>query len=93
MPDHLHLFARERNVRSCSIARWTGWWKHQIAVLLECGENRLWQKGLWDTRIYSWDSYREKLNYVMANPVRAGLVEESDAWPYQGMIHQVGWFD
>jgi putative transposase len=62
-------------------------------VLLECGENRLWQKGLWDTRIYSWDSYREKLNYVMANPVRAGLVEESDAWPYQGMIHQVGWFD
>jgi len=28
----------------------------------------------------------EKWNYVRDNPVRAGLVENAEAWPYQGEV-------
>jgi putative transposase len=93
MPDHLHLFACERNDRSCSVDQWSRWWKRRVCLLLECAENSFWQKGIWDTRIYSGDLYRGKIYYVVNNPVRAGLVTNSDAWAYQGEINRLPWVD
>jgi putative transposase len=48
-----------------------------------------WQKGFFDHIMRSADSYSEKWDYVSANPVRAGLVHHADAWPYQGVIHDL----
>ena len=45
-----------------------------------------WQKGFFDHVMRSGESYSEKWNYVRNNPVRAGLVSESDAWRFQGEI-------
>jgi putative transposase len=45
-----------------------------------------WQKGFFDHVMRSGESYSEKWNYVRDNPVRAGPVAESDAWPFQGEI-------
>jgi hypothetical protein len=46
----------------------------------------LWQPEFFDHIIRSADSYSEKWAYVQANPVRAGLVTTSEAWPYSGEI-------
>ena len=32
------------------------------------------------------ESYAEKWNYVRDNPVRAGLVELAENWPYHGEV-------
>jgi REP element-mobilizing transposase RayT len=92
MPDHVHLFACATKA-SYGVRKWAAWWKRGVSSALGISEGLLWQKGIWDRRIYSWDKYQEKIDYVIKNPVRAGLVEEESLWPFQGMIHQVGWFD
>jgi putative transposase len=38
------------------------------------------------------ESYSEKSNYARENPVRAGLVNHSDDWPYQGELNVLEWY-
>jgi hypothetical protein len=45
-----------------------------------------WQKGFFDHVLRTQESLRVKWTYVRRNPVRAGLVDDPDAWPYQGEI-------
>jgi putative transposase len=37
----------------------------------------------------SSESYSQKWEYVRNNPVRAGLVAEPEAWPFQGEIAEL----
>jgi REP-associated tyrosine transposase len=46
----------------------------------------LWQPGFFDHILRTAESYVEKWNYVRENPVRAGLVQTANDWPYQGEI-------
>jgi putative transposase len=50
-----------------------------------------WQTDHWDTRVRNADAYDHKWQYVLNNPVRAGLVAKPDDWPYQGEIFQLAW--
>jgi putative transposase len=82
MPDHVHVFVRgSRNFR---LSSWIGGLKRAISVALESPE--LWQPGFFDHILRSDESYAEKWNYVRQNPVRAGLMQTADDWPYQGEI-------
>ena len=38
-------------------------------------------------------SYDEKWQYVRNNPVRHGLVESAEKWPYQGELNRLEWHD
>ena len=44
------------------------------------------QRGFFDHLLRSAESYGQKWNYVRENPVRAGLVEKAEDWPYAGEI-------
>ncbi len=35
------------------------------------------------------ESCSQKWDYVRANPIRAGLVERPEDWPYAGEVHQL----
>ena len=37
------------------------------------------------------ESYTDKWEYIRENPVRAGLVKDSDDWPYQGSLNDLYW--
>ncbi|MCX6873488.1 MAG: hypothetical protein NTW21_06730 [Verrucomicrobia bacterium] len=50
-----------------------------------------WQKGFFDHLIRSGESHAEKWKYVRENPVRVGLVEQAEAWPYGGTIQPDSW--
>ncbi len=76
MPDHLHAlmsFESETGMRR-SIQNW----KHYISR----STGVEWQRDFFDHRLRSGESYDQKAAYIRANPVRAGLVEEADDWPY-----------
>ncbi len=45
-----------------------------------------WQEGFFDHLIRNPESYEEKWSYVRENPVRAGLVDSAERWPYAGEI-------
>jgi REP element-mobilizing transposase RayT len=81
MPDHLHLFVRGSD--DFILPRWVAGLKRAISVALRAG-HQLWQPGFFDHVLRSDESYGQKWLYVHDNPVRAGLVSDSDAWPYQG---------
>lgn len=91
MPDHLHLFAAPVN-GSTGLENWVSYWKSQFTKTHQNPTHR-WQPGHWDTRLRREESYDEKWEYVRSNPVRAGLVTNPDAWPYQGEVFALRWGD
>jgi putative transposase len=84
MPDHIHLFVT--GGPDFVLSRWVGGLKRAIAVALACHARELWQPGFFDHVLRSDESYAEKWQYVLENPVRAGLVREMEEWPHQGEI-------
>ena len=82
MPDHLQLFVR--GGQNFTVSSWIGGLKRAMSVALT--SPGLWQPGFFDHVLRSDESYAEKWNYVRENPVRAGLVQTADDWPYQGEI-------
>ena len=84
MPDHMHLFVK--GDANFVPSRWIGGMKRAIAVALGCHSRELWQPGFFDHVLRSGESYVEKWNYVLQNPVRAGLVSDATEWPFQGEV-------
>jgi len=82
MPDHVHLFVR--GAPNFTLSSWIGGLKRAMSVAVK--SPRLWQPGFFDHILRSDESYAEKWNYVRDNPVRVGLVETADDWPYHGEI-------
>jgi putative transposase len=44
---------------------------------------QIWEEGFFDHLLRSDESMSEKWDYVVQNPVRAGLVKRAEDWPYQ----------
>ena len=53
----------------------------------------LFQRNCWDTQMRTGEQYEEKWQYVRNNPVRMGLAENADDWPYQGVVNDLSWHD
>lgn len=99
MPDHLHLFVSGsqefcleqwgRMLKLC-LGRATG--RRRALRRSASTSNALleiWERGFFDHVIRNAESYAEKWEYVRQNPVRAGLVERAEDWPYQGEIVEI----
>ncbi len=50
----------------------------------------IWQRNFFEHRLRQEESMEEKAGYVLQNPVRAGLVQPSAAWPYVFFIEPSG---
>jgi putative transposase len=42
-----------------------------------------WQRDFFDHRLRDDENFKEKAAYILNNPVRAGLIERPEDWPYQ----------
>ncbi|MEW6159375.1 MAG: hypothetical protein AB1813_18265 [Verrucomicrobiota bacterium] len=49
------------------------------------------QAGGFHHRMRDGESYAQKWQYVRENPLRAGLVERAEDWPYFGRVHEIRW--
>lgn len=89
MPDHVHILVRPISFHPLPVRRWVAWWKRLTSEALTLNRNELWQRDIWDHRLRSKDSFAEKAEYIRNNPVRRGLVEQTDLWPFGGYIYNI----
>lgn len=83
MPNHVHLFFRlcEGRLMKTMIGfkRWTG---RQAAEHLDRKGERFWQREWFDHWSRSPTEDERIAAYIRHNPVKAGLVEKCNQWPY-----------
>lgn len=83
MPDHYHLIlglgaAKTLSQAIGSVDKFTA---RRINALIG-SEGRFWQEGFYDHAIRNRREFDAILAYVHNNPVKAGLVESAESWPY-----------
>ena len=90
MPDHVHLFVAFPS-DGIALPDWINSLRTVIGKrLLRLGIYKPhWQEVFFDHLLRSGESYSQKWEYVRMNPVRAGLSETPEAWPYQGEIVRI----
>ena len=92
MPTHVHLFCAPILHVPRSLERWVAYWKSIASQTWpEAADLPIWQRHFWDTQLRRGENYDAKWDYVAANPVRAGLVERTDQWPFQGELNFLRW--
>jgi putative transposase len=87
MPDHLHFFAWPGRVEF-DLDRWIQYWK-SFATKKLGGAGYGWQRCSFHHTIRYYESAEEKAAYILQNPVRRGLVQSPEDWPFKGEIFRV----
>lgn len=86
MPEHVHLLVGEPVRSSLSIALQV--LKQQTSRKLKArGELQFWQRRYYDFNVHNEEKRTEKLRYMHRNPVKRGLVEKPEDWPWSSFLH------
>jgi REP element-mobilizing transposase RayT len=91
MPDHVHFFCSpglDSKSLSDFIGAWKQWTSKRVMTKLQ-RDGSLWQREFFDHLIRSNESYDQKWQYVVENPIRAGLATKASDWPWQGEIFEL----
>jgi len=87
MPDHVHFFCRAGRDEAVTLGAFVGKWKEWTSKFAHRrlgNVTPLWQQEFFDHLLRSEESMREKVAYVMQNPVRAGLTDTPENWTFRG---------
>jgi thiamine-phosphate pyrophosphorylase len=90
MPDHVHLLLQPR--RAFELSRVMKGLKGVSARLVNDrrgNHGNLWQDESWDRIVRDQAEFEEKLEYMLNNPVKKGLVE--DPWTYDAWYYNAEW--
>ncbi|HEY4757281.1 MAG TPA: hypothetical protein VIH43_01885 [Chthoniobacterales bacterium] len=81
MPDHLHIIVAPIENREAKLGHFSAalkrWMREQL------GASWQWQAGCFDRLLRTNESLHDKWLYIRENPVRAGLVQNWEDWPYR----------
>jgi len=92
MPDHIHLFCAPGTLPPEPLKQWVRYWKNLASKNWpRPNEHPIWQRDFWDTQLRRHENYDEKWEYVLENPVRAGLVSRFEEWPFHGELNVLHW--
>ena len=83
MPDHLHVLLSPAN-SGIALGRWLREFKSFTtnAYMKGTGQRTLWQRSANDHVCRTGETAAKVLAYIVDNPVRAGLVERWQDWPW-----------
>ena len=86
MPDHVHMMISPAQDREQPLSKIIQRWKSSSKQRLNgCGVlGEIWQREFFDHLLRSDQNLTEKWHYVALNPVRAGLCEHPEEYPYLG---------
>ncbi len=94
MPDHIHLFCAPNTFPPQPLKKWIVYWRNHVTrAWPHRAQVPIWQRDFWDRQLRRSESYAEKWQYVVNNPVRHGYVHRAEEWPYQGELNVVEWHD
>ena len=84
MPNHVHLLV-QGTTDAANVVRLVQRCKQKpgFEYKRETG-NQLWLPSFYDRILRRGDDAVEIAAYILANPVRAGLMSDGDAWPFSG---------
>jgi putative transposase len=83
MPDHVHVLLTVG--ADMTIEKAMQFIKGGFSYRLkkECGYlGEVWQRGFSEVRVESRESFLKHRQYLAANPVKAGLVDSAEKYPY-----------
>jgi putative transposase len=81
MPDHAHWIVAPRQERGLSVGDFATGFKRLLRKNLG-DQTWEWQRGCFDRLLRSDENLTGKWIYVQDNPVRHGLVQKAEDWPY-----------
>lgn len=89
LPDHLHCFVTPGEPELL-LDNWVRYWKSQFSKQHKHPGHE-WQGGYFDRRLRTGESYDQKWEYVVNNPVRHRLVSRAEDWLFQGVLNDLPW--
>jgi putative transposase len=83
MPDHLHLLMTLQGDVTVEKAMQLIKGGFSFRLKRDFGyQGEVWQRGFSDVRIRDGRSFSQHRVYIVQNPVKAGLVDSAEHWPY-----------
>ncbi len=83
MPDHLHLLITVPGDTTIERAMQLIKGRFSFRLKKELGYlGEVWQRGFSEVRIKDGRSFLQHRGYIGRNPVKAGLVDSAEQWPY-----------
>jgi putative transposase len=83
MPNHMHLLMTLPNDVSVEKAMQLVKGGFSYRLKRELGfQGEVWQRGFSEVRIIDGQSFLQHRSYIVQNPVKAGLVDRAEQWPY-----------
>lgn len=104
LPDHLHMIWQLPENDSDFSTRWmvikrffSSAIKTQTISSSKARkrEKGIWQRRFWEHLIRDEDDFRKHMDYIHFNPVKHGLVEKPEEWPYSSYQKALacGWYE
>ena len=96
MPDHVHLLVEGADLDS-DLERFVHATKQYSGfVYARRAATRLWQQSYYDHALRDDESTRRAVRYIIENPIRAGLAQRVDDYPFVGsevftLDEMLGW--
>jgi REP element-mobilizing transposase RayT len=81
MPDHAHFIVSPVEHRELAVSDFSTGFKRVLRKTLR-SQHWEWQRGCFDRLLRSDENLSSKWIYVQDNPVRHGLVQKAEDWPY-----------
>jgi putative transposase len=92
MPEHVHLLIGEPIRSTLSVV--LQMLKQQTSRKLKRpGEIQFWQRRYYDFNVHNEEKRVEKLRYMHWNPVKRGLIEKPEDWPWSSFRHYATGFE
>ncbi len=91
MPEHVHLLLSEPDsgtlADSIHFLKLSSSKRRQSTSTEHRDSEHLWQKRYYDRNLRSYSDFTEKLRYIHRNPVKRGLCEKPEDWPWSSFRH------
>ena len=85
MPEHIHLLVNEPP--RILLAQFLKAVKQTTSRKLRGSREKFWQDRYYDSNIYGEMARSEVIRYIHRNPVKRGLVEKPEDWPWSSFRH------
>ena len=91
LPDHWHAICAPVYPRTISLLMKSFKISSTVLINRRHGErSELWQARFFDRALRTVNEYNEKVEYIHMNPVRAGLVQQAEDWPWSSVREYSG---
>ena len=83
MPDHLHLLVTIDEDTTIEKTMQLIKGRFSFRLTRELGHTgEVWQRGFSEVRVFGKEGFDSHVEYIAQNPIKAGLIQAGDSWPY-----------